>query len=565
MAHNSVQEHVEELEARLRQLESQKVRTGVSFWEKCKDALALHEEQAANRIIGWGILALTALALINNIQNQSILFLLVITGSVGIWLIVQASGLVDESDSVRQLATESRAERAVHSHVAHKTALAYQESKPKNLFSWMALVIGVFIGVVALTYAYTNVTNDHYGEVLLVMVIFAVVMFEVTRRELSKFLRYLLIGGSAILILLLPASPAVLALVLFLTGIALWYAIEKRDTPLRIGILAAALYITQIWFVPQSVQSNIVSELVRQLAGFILVAVALFPYVQKRRVLDDRDSARLSITIGASGLLLTLISSALSFLDYGWALALLSTGLVLAGLGYFSWIANERLSYSKYFLTLALGAGAGFALLAFDATTITLTLFVAGIVVSALGFTLPSYSARLVGVGLLGLTVLSYLLLLMPATTQYSGLFLLRERVWVGILLALFLPILAHWYELAKLRGMEQLLVPTLILSSYVTSFLILFGIIYLDIAAPLQTVLWLILAAITYIASQQLKRLLLRFLAIGLGAAAFVKLILSDSASMTPSERIVLFICVAGVLIFLGTSSAFQKKQSRA
>jgi len=559
MADNSVQEHVQELEARLRRLERGASGQSTSFWQRCKDTFGLDEDQAANRMIGWGILALTAVALINNIQNQSVLFLLVITGSIGVWLILQASGIIDESDSVRQLATESRAERAVPAGRTHHTVRLEKRVNTTQRLQWIALLAGVFIGVTAVTYAVASIGQDKHSELLLILVIFAGIAVEVTRREYSRLLQYLLVIGCAVLLLLLPSTPSTLALTLFLTGIALWYAFEKHDVPLRLGVIGGALYLTQVWLVPQGLDQNITAELVRQIAGIILSALALLPYVQRRRTLGERDTSRISLALGACGLLFTLVSSALSLLDYGWALALLTTGLVLAGLGYFAWIAHERLSYAKYFFTLALAAGAGFVLLAFDAPTITLMLFMAGMVVSMIGFVLPSYSARLLGVGLLGLAVLTYLLLLVPAPLQYSGSIFLRERVWMGMLLAVFLPLLAHWYKIAHMRGMELLLVPTLIVCAYVSSFFILFGIIYLDIPSVDQGVLWLLLGAGSVIVGIHLRKTLLKVLGVGLGFAAFLKLLFTDSLQMSAPERILVFILIAAALISIGTTSSWQ------
>ncbi|HSI21219.1 MAG TPA: hypothetical protein VLA04_06050, partial [Verrucomicrobiae bacterium] len=150
---------------------------------------------------------------------------------------------------------------------------------------------------------------------------------------------------------------------------------------------------------------------------------------------------------------------------------------------------------AKYFLVATLGALLLFVYLLLDTTSVTLIWFILGVVIAAVGFSLPSYTARLLGLGLLAIAVLHYIFTML-GVSQVAGPLFLRDRVWVGVVIAMFLPALALWYQQAPLKGIERRLVPVIANTLSATGFLILFAVAYLDLVSPYQPLAWLIISA---------------------------------------------------------------------
>ncbi len=556
MGQGAVQNQVQEMEARLRRLEravGQQLTPKKTLWSTITEFCSGSDSQSVNRMLGWGIVTLSALGFLSNITNQSVVYLLIISSAVGIWLIVQASGVIEESDSARILAHQERAGTAPTAHHTHVSV--HVPNKHLTRVHWGILSVGTFVAIAALTYSITASATSLQQQTMIFLILFVLGAVEVIRRGFSKPLQYLLIVACYLTILMMPSLWIAVTVTLLITAAVLIYSWEAKDATLRTFAIAAALYLTQIWLVPSDALATTLTELIRFLSGLILSAAAIIPFLIERRTLKDQDVVRTSLVVGASGLLLTLLSSSLRDFDFGWILSLGSTGLVLTGLSGFAWIHNQRLSYAKHLLTLALASWFLCFYIAFSSSTTTLLLLIVGVAVIAVGFTLPSYSARLVGLGALTLAVLNYLLILLPEPLTYSGSPLMQERVWVGITIAVFLPVLAHWYALAKVRGIEQLLIPTITLASYSLSFMILFSVIYLDATSVAQTLLWLVLSLVGMVGGSLLRLRLLTYL----GAATFIISFLTVAFSTNPDlsilQRIMLLLVIGIILLVVGFS----------
>ena len=493
MSHTTVEDRIHQLEQRLKQVEhapaSQKDKP---FFENIS-----RSHQGKVRFFGWAISTFALLGLITGVNQDIPLVGLFFTSAllIGLILIAAAGGLIAHSDSYTELAQEHRAGKKLRAHAVHN------EPRTKAGQSWSAIpsehwiLAGGFLILAGLV-GWTLLTSTadpllHTMPIALFLVLFGVVA--TTRRRQTTALATI-IGLTA---LLFVAPEPLTALMAALAGFAvIWIAAwEQHDFDILswsgFGLTLVA-FGQAYWNSGALSEPEIVAVVAAALMGLML---AVLPFAPARRDLDRRDSSRALITLTPLATL-TVLTSAGPYTPLENLLGgLMVVALGYAAMAYVGWLSQGRLSYAKYFLVATLGALLLFVYLLLDTTSVTLIWFILGVVIAAVGFSLPSYTARLLGLGLLAIAVLHYIFTML-GVSQVAGPLFLRDRVWVGVVIAMFLPALALWYQQAPLKGIERRLVPVIANTLSATGFLILFAVAYLDLVSPYQPLAWLIISA---------------------------------------------------------------------
>jgi hypothetical protein len=488
-------------------------------------------------------------------MSSLIALLFTISLLAGLALILSASGILDRSDSYLHLAREHQAQKQLHARTVH--AHTTKKASPWNR-QHMTLASGVLVLALATGLLLTNYIADSFLQI--VPISFVLILIAV-HEALARRAQSALFALAALTALLAVSPHPFIALITAIAGCGvIWMAGRESNQAALItwsGVALELVALSQVyWSAPRFSEAEVAGALCAGLLGLLLAVLSFAP---ERRALEKRDAARLTLCLAPAlaVMVMTLVGpySALENL----LTTLLLVALGFAALAYVGWLSHGRLSYAKYFLTVALASLLLFAYLVLDSVTVTLVWFVFGVVVTAAGFTLPSYTARFVGLGLLVIGVLHYLVMVL-GVPQISGPILLHDRVWLGLVIAVFLPVVSLWYEQAKLRGVEQRLVPVLTAALGGTSLLLLFAISYLDFSGVIQTALWLLVALCGLAFGRAVRSKVVGKMSQLLIGIALIKLLTSDIFSLTALEQVGILMLVAIVLIGWGVE--FSRKR---
>ncbi len=555
MAQQTVENRIRQLEQRLSEVEHAPSKVEAFF------AIPFKSSEDKARVIGWGCTSFALLGFLLGWASWAAIvgLLLSIVLIVGMSLVLAASGLIAKSDSHLQLAQEARSEKRLKAHDLHHQPKIAAFSEWLNVRpEYIALAIGFLLLSLVLGWSLASSTNDPLLQIMpaaFVLILIGVVA------PLKGKRTYSLGAIIALTALLFVAPDPMTTLMAALAGFAvIWIAgWEKQDFDILsaagLGLVIVSLGQTY-WRMGVLGQPEAVAALSAAMMGLVLAVV---PYAPARRHVERRDLSRITIAI-----MPVLAVSVITVVGPYSILENLLSGLLLivigyAALAYVGWLSHSRLSYAKYFLATALGALLLFAYLLLDSTSVTLIWFILGVVVTAGGFVIPSYSTRNAGLGLLAIGVLHYLLTMLNAP-QIAGPLLLRDRVWLGLIIAMFLPALAIWYQESKFKGVEQRIVPVIAAALSSTSFLILFAIGYLDLGTPYQSISWLVIGALAIAFGRFTNLKLLVGGGIGLIGLSAIKLFGFDIFTLASSAQLLVLFGVAMLLILTGLFLAKQQ-----
>lgn len=546
MAHASVEDRIRQLERRLREVEGAPRHS--SNW---RVSLKTSEDRA--RVFGWGLTTLALLGLFLA-GSQYVPFAGAFFGTalvIGLILIAAASGFLGHSDSYLQLLSEDKASRRLHARDLHRhpAAQTFSRISPQN--SLLALGILLLAGLLSWN-AVTSTANPWYQLVppALLLVFIAVWAGRAQKRDAALSAIVLLTA-----LFFVAANPFV-ALITAIASFALIWVLGWERFDLAIitwsgAGLSLAAFGQAYWGLARLTEPEMAALVAAAFSGLILTAL---PYAARRRTLSDRDISRFLIAL-TPVLALSVMTGAGPYEPFQNLLAgLLLTIVGYSALAYAGWLAHGRLSYAKYFLTVALAGLLFFMYLLLDSVSIALLWFILGVVVTAAGFALPSYTARLVGMFVLAIAVLHYLFTVLSAP-QIAGPVLLHDRVWLGLVIAMFLPAIALWYQQAHVNDRERRLAPLAALGLSATAFVILLSLGYLELAGPYQSGGWMLLGAGTIAFSQYTRLKSLRYCGAALFLVATLKLVAFDIFTLATTSRMLLLLVVALFLIALGTT----------
>jgi hypothetical protein len=422
---------------------------------------AISFDQAV-RLLGWVIAGGSLLVFLISWWIASVpAWALAVPVLLGLWLALREHPFFDVSDSTLLLLQEERATHGRHAASVHKRHTLTSEGgalHSERALATFGMGVGMLILAVLVGWGIIYLVPTQSGQVL----VFSAILLCLLAYSLSAGLEAisLLVSGGLYLLLLALGSPL---LGLFLTAaLSVWLgfrAFRRHDWNLALLTLAGTYLMLARWTFDAydlSVASHAAVAVIT--AEMLLLAAITFalPLSGLRRTAEERVKVRWIICLNTFGYTSLSIPLVRELVPGNWApyvTTLLFTGLALAGL---AWQAHGRLSYAKYFV---LASAAGFliaSLLFLDPSLVTLVWLMGSIVLLTVGFAAGSYTFRLAGLLALLATVLRYLGITLATVGPASPVFFLRDRIWIGLLLAIFLIITGFWYRDLRSRGAEE-------------------------------------------------------------------------------------------------------------
>jgi hypothetical protein len=304
----------------------------------------------------------------------------------------------------------------------------------------------------------------------------------------------------------------------------------RREQWRHLIVLALGTYITlAIWLYPAPQFGEVLSRGVATVLLFAFTYIFSVPFILKVRRVKDRELTRyLLLLVYVSFTLLVLHET--DNIHGARVLIQLAPAALAAGCGAVAWLGNRRRSYAKYFFTIALLV----FLLVLIATVSLAPLIVVGLLIgSALitfGITRSSYSARVIGMGVLALAHLLYLSNLLQLLRHGITLPLQPQQTEIGLLFAISLPILAAAYGSTPALGDREarfrpLLVELLAITS-IGMFALVAGVGY---TGGMQTTIWALAALAGTLGGRRYHLSLVTGISVGMLSLALLKFVVLD------------------------------------
>ena len=380
-----------------------------------------------------------------------------------------------------------------------------------------------------------------------------------------------------------------------LLAVSLGYAIWKQNNGLQILATASLWFILVMNPANTAVIGIAVSVLITTLTlawyrrhwlvlspsiiGSFLVAYAAFPkigayllvgtvmygvsaaVVTIKRLPAEREAVRTVLVLTYFPALLLLVQYAPAYAPLPIVLSLLCAAL--------AWSQHGRNSYAKYFLLIALYLLLVVVAVSFNSGWLVLTGIVVATGLVAVGNYCESYTFRLAGLATLAGSFAVYTVEILPVLPNFR-IDPVLNRIGIGLLFAICLPILADWYASLKLETFERKVISHLRDAMIGISALLLFLLIMLQTRSWLQSLLLIALSAAALGFASRHRAPLLRTAALATMVAAVPKLILVDAVSFAlgRTEFILLtlfLIAVAVIIIYRQTHNQNRFRASSA
>lgn len=550
--HSSVGERLDRIEARLDRIDRAKHLPKAS-------GLGLNRSENRLRLFAWALTTFSLLGFLTgwtDITPSMTLFFSLALGS-GIILILALSGIFGPSGTHLRLAQEHRASRILKAHDVHRPTWSRISSFWRLSPYQFYLTTGFLVLSLLFGWALSLVTDSFLTVVptAFALMILAVHTVLSGKRQLS----YLLVGILTVLLCVTSDPVIILSLALTAAGVIWIAAWEKGECEIAILAGSSLVLVTfsQVyWNISLLTESSRACLLAGAVMGLVL---SILPYSCMRRSLKDREWARISMIL--TPLLAALAVTVVGPYSYAQNLAITLLVIIFgyAFFGYLAWLGHGRFSYVKYFLTVALAALLALMYFYFDTSSVTLMWFIAAVTVTAVGFGLPSVSARYLGLGLLAIALFHYLFLVLNVG-QVSGLYLLHDRVWLGLVFALFLPALGIWYQAGGLSSAEKRLTPAVVQGTALMASFILMAVSYLELTMLSYGLVWLVTGYLLWWYGRVINRDLIR--QIGIGELVFGALVSVVSFfTLSLSMQLIVFLVIALILIGLGFRYSSRQK----
>jgi hypothetical protein len=438
---------------------------------------------------GWAIVTFFSLTALRSWWNGESTSLLTFGGLlIGLWLVLSRSRFIGISDSARVILQEGRSGKKVLSHQVHSGPKAKKNNGLSDTVRDLCLILGA--GSLAIAYAWiVSLLFSQPDQQLMALLLIPVIGFSYSLVHSKKTLSLLSLAGVYFLLVAYPASFSSLAFLTLLTVLlSVWtrYSGKWDVLPLSaIGsFLVIATYTSDYGTYSELSQAILVSTL---LIGLALSA----PFAYHRRLADNRNMAQASLALVVFGIAMLPGFFTAQIGLPGFMIIGLLYVLIFSALAVVSWWTHGRFSYAKYYGLAAALLVSILALVVTSRSETVLVWLILGSLLSASGFTLKSYTLRMSGLVLLMSTFAYYVLYVFPYETYLSGPFVLQERIWIGLLFAGALPLLALKYKDLKVAGPEGHFRSTIIAALYLASYAVMAGLILVGIQMPIQVLAW--------------------------------------------------------------------------
>lgn len=499
---------------------------GLFCSKKLRNPKTLSHE-SRDRIFGWLLTVLGFLGLITDAISFHVInpFYGVILVA-GLWLIARSVHLIQESDTTRALKLEAFLDKKKgnHAHKIHQSAFITRAKKPLSK-----------------------------KELILQNQVLAVGVWLLATIILSIAFNFLLIYSPPVFLIV------TLGVALGLIGFG--YS-EKNLLWVFFGAVIAIL--VQVGVLNLLVQAELTPflELILTWSSLFLYLIIFFVIAVYRRHFSDIPLKHLLAKI-------TLVLTSLGFLTvYGtvsvntgassWPLALLIYTALTLNMGVLAWVREERSSYAKHLLVLAGMAFLVYAFVYLAPVLMALIWFALAVGMLSIGLLMPSYSARVLGLGVLGISVVHYLIKIIPSQDGNVLNPLLQDRTWMGFIIAAFLVIISRWYQDIRSRGVEKLLLPMIRQSLMFFAYIILFALIVSISSGIWQSVLLMVLFADAFIAGRMNRFSLLAWMGSGCFMLNVINFLLRDIKNLSESARLSSFFIAALFFIIIGIYAAW-------
>lgn len=400
----------------------------------------------------------------------------------GFLMIDYENGLIPLSHSSKELLLESRSQRKIFSHLVHKMPYIKKRTLKNEANFYDVLGIGLITLVVASLicwFIYGVIPSVNIQTLLFYIFLLVSFIYGIRNWGSRGIAALSMIAIFALLVF--NQAPVLSEVLLFLTtsGIAIWAWIKHDWGFLLLDTIL--YYLAVILWVSSYTGNNtgwgisVLGVTGLAILGEISLWVSLvlnLPFVTIRRVIAEREVTRLIILINALGFIFVDSWLLSVLIPLGWAqtygLAILLTA-ALAGL---TWVKNGRYSYAKYFTAATLIAILISCVTYFQPTLLVLTWLAVAIVTLTVGFAFQSYSLRIFGLFILGGAFLHYFFTLIPSSFDLVSQVnqipnMIASPIWLGIIMASFMVVLAFWYGDLKEKTMELKWQKLIVLSLY--------------------------------------------------------------------------------------------------
>ena len=370
------------------------------------------------RIAGWFLLTVGILGLLtdlNSLNSVNVPYLIMLAG--GMWLLARNLHLFDEGETATLLRTQH-----YHEHQKPKLHARYHHvqqhitaQKAQEIISTLRVFLLV-VGAIALSVSTVLLWQYEPIGFLFFLALASMVLVVLAFHNRSTI--WLLVGTLFTLVSILQASA----------------------TSLQTADYQDALFV-----------------------AFATIPVVIFLIItyyqqthQYRRFIGG------ILGLASASYLVTWLQFPSLPLATSFEVGLISLSLLSALMALFSWARRQRISYAKYFLLISLSALFMYVYLFWSSTAVTLLWLTAALASLVVGFMIPSYSARMLGLACLSVAVLYYLLVVIPDPLTVSGPLWTQAQVWVGISLLISLGVSYWWYGFIDAKSKEKMLLPAI-------------------------------------------------------------------------------------------------------
>lgn len=519
------------------------------FWFRLPD-ISLFSQLDMLHFSGWFLLTILSLGLITEWAVDQTISTLGVGGIVlAIWMIVRGSEWLGVSDSTKQLLQEGRASRKISAADLHRRPM----SRSLHSTSPIALILmsmgAFFMGVLYLWFVLTYIPDE--ASQLLALLLLPTLALRQAILTKSTLLFYT--GTLATFVLLMLGNVPSFSLT-YLTLISLvLFAVKTRakDWKAVVCLVVASLVVLATWALRFSDNTSVYLWVLS--LSLIFTLFYNLPFIYLRRTAEEREMVRTVIFL-SGGYLIALPLLLAHFLSVtGWEMVAALGAFIFAGLGWVSWLRFERFSYAKYYFFMCIGLVMVTVGSIAAPGVVTLSWFMLSIGLLTSGFILESYSLRMLGLGILLLTLGYFTSAVLPDRSLLSEPFLLQERVWIGSLLFLFLLVVAQWYKGAGDFNADRSHNGQIRQGLYLLAGLLLLMLVVVVLTPPLQTLFIIAVGLLLLGAGAHEDFPFLQAVGIAMAISGGAKLLLTDSALLSIDQQLLMVGVFAAVSLVSG------------
>lgn len=551
MAHLNIEQQVHDLNTRVERLEEHNARPIFArlsdFFQDITTSDILH-------IGGWILITISLLTGLGDLYaTQTFSPILVFALILGLWLSFREGNWPHTAPSTKRLLIEQRTKHSIQAHQTHHShsvsiISAKGEIEWLNLASYTLLVIGVIVLTTSYAWLVSNyLTSPGWQQVAIFLLPFLAIVYCMYAK-----LRYLLYLSIIASLTVLYLGSSVLVSMLGLTAVALvvvLYSWLKQSW--------SGLFLTAIGSYLVLANWSLVSGLSAARETLILLTILtlslafVLPFAWFRREPKGREQVRGIIFLSTLSLviLLPVLKTGL-FFSFEWLEIICLYLVVLVGLGGVSLANFGHYSYAKYYGISALGVLLLISLLSGGAGLVTLLWLLIALLAFCLGFNHKSYSLRVTGLIVLGLTLLLYVVAVFPYERMLYGIVVLQERIWVGVVVLLMLPLISLWYKDLPAAEPEHRDLTIIIETITITSLAMAFGLIWVGMQPPLETLTACVVGLIYFLWAKRQQLAATQAVAIASVLSFLVKFFLLDTLSLSDQQRMLFLVAFAAVVV---------------